>query len=486
VADRDLYVTVVLLTLAFPACGSRTALDAFDHTPSRGGASSGSGGSSSTGGKSSSTGGSKGGGAGAPGTGGTPTSGGSPGSGGAGATAGGASGAGGEAGAEPRAVDLALGAFHSCAGFDDGSLRCWGTGGYIGSGNEAMIGDDETPDVVDDVAIGGIVRQIAASWYHTCALLASGNVRCFGNGIDGKLGYGNVEDIGDDELPSLAGDVNVGGKVTYVAAGPSHTCVSLQNGNVRCWGSNDHFQLGHAGSEPIGDNESPASAGFVDVGGFVVQLAAGFNHTCALLDTGAVRCWGTGILGYGNLEVIGDDESPASAGDIDVGGRVVQIAAGMFQICALLETGSVRCWGRPYMGALGYGNTQDIGDNETPASVGDVQVGGPVTQIAAGDFAICALTGSDVRCWGGGDNGELGYGNTEVIGDDETPASAGSVAVGGPVTRIDVGFLHVCALLADGRVRCWGRGSTGALGYGNIQDIGDDEAPSSAGDVKIR
>jgi alpha-tubulin suppressor-like RCC1 family protein len=95
------------------------------------------------------------------------------------------------------------------------------------------------------------------------------------------------------------------------------------------------------------------------------------------------------------------------------------------------------------------------------------------------------LEGGAVRCWGSGEQGQLGYGNTEDIGDDETPASAGDVDVGTPATHVAVGFLHACATLATGAVRCWGRASTGALGHGNTEDIGDDEPPSSAGDVII-
>src|SRR6185369_17045588 len=98
----------------------------------------------------------------------------------------------------------------------------------------------------------------------------------------------------------------------------------------------------------------------------------------------------------------------------------------------------------------------------------------------------CALLeGGTVRCWGSGMQGELGHGNVENIGDDETPASAGDIDVGGIVTNVDAGFLHVCATLESGSARCWGRGSTGALGYGNLQDIGDDETPASAGDVPL-
>ena len=115
-------------------------------------------------------------------------------------------------------------------------LRCWGTGGHglIGSGNTATIGDDETPDVLPSVAIGGSVSEISVSWYSSCALLDSDKLRCFGSGGYGQLGYGNTQDIGDDEAPATAGDVQVGGKVKQIAAGPDHTCVVLTNGKVRC------------------------------------------------------------------------------------------------------------------------------------------------------------------------------------------------------------------------------------------------------------
>ena len=414
--------------------------------------------------------------------------GGSAGTGGSAGSAGAAASAG-SAGMPPTAIGLALGAFHTCALFDAGRLRCWGSAGYIGAGNLLAIGDDEPAAAAPDVDIGGRVVQISASWYHTCALLDSGNLRCFGSGLSGELGYGNTNNIGDDEAPAAAGDVSVG-KVRQVSAGPYHTCAVLAGGSVRCWGRNDHFQLGVSSSETIGDDELPASIPPVEVGGFVTQVAAGFAHTCVLLDTGKVRCWGEGSggrLGYGNTRTIGDDESPASAGDVDVGGTVVQLQAGLLHTCALLDTGKVRCWGQPNEGRLGYGNLEAIGDDETPASAGDVDVGGPVTQIAVGDYATCALLlGGKLRCWGSGQLGELGHANTEAIGDDETPATAGDVDVGGLATHVDVGFLHACAIFDTGKVRCWGRGATGALGYGNTHDIGDNETPASAGDVSAR
>ena len=416
------------------------------------------------------------------------TTGGSAGAGGVAGSAGTGASAG-SAGMPPIATGLALGAFHTCALFDAGRLRCWGSAGYIGSGNLLAIGDDEPAATAPDVDIGGRVVQISASWYHTCALLGTGNLRCFGSGRSGELGYGNTNNIGDDEAPAAAGDVNIG-PVLQVSAGSYHTCAVLAGGGVRCWGRNDQFQLGVGSSETIGDDELPASVPPVEVGGVATQVAAGFAHTCVLLATGKVRCWGEGSggrLGYGNTRTIGDDESPASAGDVDIGGTVVQLQAGLLHTCALLDTGKVRCWGQPNDGRLGYGNLEAIGDDETPASAGDVDVGGPVKQIAVGDYATCALlVGGKIRCWGSGQLGELGHANTDTIGDDETPATAGDVDVGGLATHVDVGFLHACAILDTGKVRCWGRGATGALGYGNTHDIGDNETPASAGDVSVR
>lgn len=401
-------------------------------------------------------------------------------------------GAGGEP-PEPSVVEMSVGAFHSCARFDDGSLRCFGSTLHSGLGlgsNFALLGDDEPASSAADVVIGGRVAQISASWYQTCALLASGKIRCWGNAGDGRLGYANNETIGDDESPIAAGDVQLGGLVLSVATGPDHSCAVLEGGNVRCFGKNDDYQLGYSSPVSIGDDELPESAPFVDVGGKVKQLALGLTHSCALLETGSVRCWGTGNggqLGYGHDGIIGDDETPASAGDIDLGGAATQITAGLAHTCALLDTGKVRCWGRGYDGLLGYGNVDHIGDDETPASAGDVDVGGTVKQVSAGDYATCALlTDGTVRCWGSSQMGELGQGNDEIIGDDETPASVPPVDVGGVVTQLDVGFLHVCATLETGKARCWGRATTGALGYGNVENIGDDETPASAGDVPVR
>ncbi|MEQ9092878.1 MAG: hypothetical protein RLN63_02110, partial [Miltoncostaeaceae bacterium] len=123
-------------------------------------------------------------------------------------------------------------------------------------------------------------------------------------------------------------------------------------------------------------------------------ISAGDFHTCAVLDTGEVRCWGMGSagqLGYGNLNAIGDDETPASAGPVDLGpGRMaLAISADALHTCAILDSGRLRCWGFGGDGQLGYGNTATIGDDETPAAAGPADLGGTlVTRVASASVAL--------------------------------------------------------------------------------------------------
>jgi len=398
---------------------------------------------------------------------------------------------------------LGAGQSHTCAILDNGRVRCWGDGanGRLGYGDTEPIGDDETPGSVGpvDLGAGRRARAIAAGDFHACAVLDNGRLRCWGYNESGRLGYGNEDSVGDDETPGSVGPVDLGPGRTAraIAAGAGHTCAVLDNGRVRCWGSGANGRLGYGSTDPIGDDETPGSVAPVDLGpGRTAQaITAGFSHTCALLDNGRVRCWGQGTngrLGYGNTEQIGDDETPGSVGPVDLGAgrRVRAIAAGVAHTCALLDNGRVRCWGAGTFGRLGYGDTEQIGDDETPGSVDPVDLGAGRTAraIAAGGVQTCALLDNGrVRCWGSGANGRLGYGNEDDIGDDEPPGSVGPVALGGQrrAQALVAGNAHTCAALDNGRLRCWGFGDDGRLGYGNTNAIGDDEVPAAVVPVDI-
>ena len=393
---------------------------------------------------------------------------------------------------------LAAGARFSCAILADGRVRCWGYGGFgqLGYASTNAIGDNETPGSAGpvDLGAGRKARAIAAGFYHACALLDQGQVRCWGYGGNGQLGYGNTKDIGDDEIPASVGPVKLGRKAVAITAGGRHTCALLDNGKVRCWGSNYSGELGYGKKKTIGDDEIPASVRPVKLGRKAVAITAGGGyHTCAILDNGKVRCWGdgsSGQLGYGNTKDIGDNETPASVRPVKLGGgrKAVAISGGYKHTCALLDNGKVRCWGLASSGQLGYGNTKRIGDDETPASVHPVKLRRKAIAISAAGRHNCAvLSNQKVRCWGTGRYGQLGYGDTNDIGDNETPGSVRPVKLGArrKAVAIQAGGRHTFALLDNGKVRCWGLASTGQLGYANTRNIGDDEKPASAGPVSL-
>ena len=395
-------------------------------------------------------------------------------------------------------MQVSAGGNHTCAVTTGGRLRCWGLGDYgaLGLASTERIGDDEPPSSAPDVDGGGAVAEIAAGGYGAgaCARLVDGSVRCWGYDQDftGMLGQMNPATIGDDESPASFPPIDLGGAATQVSLG-GHACALLRGGAVRCWGSNDLGRLGYGHTENIGDDETPASAGDVDVGDTVLAIAVGGTHTCALLPEGRVRCWGVGQdgqLGHGVVDPfgppevswIGDDETPSSMGDVPVGGAVVHLAAGMFHTCAVLDTGGVRCWGHNFGGALGYNlvDNDDIGDDETPASMGDVPIGAPAIQVAAGVGHSCALlTTGAVRCWGDNVYGQLGLGHTQ----QRAAAEATDIDLGGLATAIHANSDETCALLVDGSLRCWGRNFWGELGLAHTNHIGDDETPAQAGPI---
>jgi alpha-tubulin suppressor-like RCC1 family protein len=391
----------------------------------------------------------------------------------------------------------------TCARSADGALRCWGFGGdgRLGYGNVDTIGDDETPGAVAPLGFGPgrTVVAVSAGAFHACALVDDGTVHCWGYGADGRLGYGNTQSIGDDESTASAGavDLGPGRTATAISAGGGHTCAVLDDGSVRCWGFGEDGRLGYGNPNSIGDDETPGSVPPVDLGAgrTATAITTGASDTCALLDNGRVLCWGLGAngqLGYGDTTTIGQAVTPGFKGPVDLGpGRTATaISAGSGHTCAVLDDGSVRCWGFGGNGRLGYGNTQTIGDNETPGSAGPVELGPgrTATAISAGDNHTCAmLDDATVRCWGFAGNGRLGYANTNDIGDTETPVAAGAVDLGPgrTATAISAGGRHTCARLDDQSIRCWGAAALGRLGYCHVEDIGDNETPGSAGPVNL-
>jgi alpha-tubulin suppressor-like RCC1 family protein len=375
---------------------------------------------------------------------------------------------------------LALASNSTCGVTPDRGVRCWGLPLDAEQPANAAPLLEIGASPATDLAGGGAVN---------CAIQLDGSLTCWGIGVWGQLGYGDLE---PREVPPT-GPVSIGGRA-IAAEVLEFSCALLDTQQVRCWGLSGHGWLGHAlgictdcSGEPwccIGDDEQPSDRPPVDIGAPAAALSVGINVACILTPDGRVRVWGGGWPGVLGLamgdESIGDNEAPSAAPDVEVGGSATAVQCGGIS-CALLEGGSLTCWGRSN---VGYGVDQPIGDDETPASMGPIELPGRVVQIDAFSGHVCAvLEGGALYCWGSNRYGQLGLGHQDPIGDDETPLAAGPVDIGGPAASVRVGEQHTCAVRTDGALLCWGHNDNGQLGYGHTETIGDDEPPASAGPV---
>ncbi len=402
-----------------------------------------------------------------------------------------------------------------CVSTRRGAVRCWGNSdesllGYAVGWAEMVV----RPAQVANVDMGARVRAVFnASVRAACAITASTELRCWGHPNWGALGYGNEEEFGQFSVPRTAGPVPLGGVPAYVGGGPAdHFCTVLVSGGLRCVGSNLAGQVGygvsHAANPRVGDNETPADMGDVPLGGKAVHVATGgrAGMTCAALENGRGRCWGINAddwepatarvvdttygLGYGRQHgydsPIGDDETPADMGDLPVEGRIVQFAVGGFHICALMEGGSVRCWGSNYNGNLGAGLDAREHVADAAQSV-ELVFPHPAVQIQAGWAHTCVLMENGaVRCWGGNYYGALGLGDTRGRGIAESAEFVEDVPLGGPAARLlGSGQYENCVVMRAGGLRCWGANWNGHFGYPFRENVGDDEFPADAGDIPV-
>jgi alpha-tubulin suppressor-like RCC1 family protein len=338
------------------------------------------------------------------------------------------------------ATAVATGYAHSCALTSNGGVRCWGLNdqGQLGDGTTA---NRSTPVDVSDLSSG--VTAIAGGTFHTCALMRAGGVKCWGENRSGQLGDGTTTDrLTPVDVGGLSG-------VTAIAAG-FHTCALLTTGGVKCWGENFGGQLGDGTTT---DRSTPVDV--VGLASGVAAIAIMDVHTCALTTGGGVKCWGTN--GAGEL---GDGTTSGRSTPVDVVGLtsgVAGVGAGDFHSCALMRSRGVKCWGDNAFGELGDGTTTG---RLTPVDVSGLRDG--VKAIALGSGHTCALTTArGVKCWGYNLGGELGDGRT---GNRSTPVDIPGLTSG--VTAIAAGGEHGCGLTRTAGVKCWGDDYYGELGDG--------------------
>ena len=351
---------------------------------------------------------------------------------------------------------ITTGREHTCAILDDGSVSCWGNNvvGQLGDGTNI---NKNTPTQTLPLGQGAVAISAGGTEesFHTCALLDDGSVSCWGSNSNGQLGDGT--DI-DRNTPTQT--LPLGQSAVAIAAGTDHTCAVLDDGSVSCWGSNSYGELGDGTDS---DANTPTQTSPFATGRTAVAIAAGNFHTCALLDDGSVSCWGSNEQGQlGDGTVI--DRTTPTVGVLPLGQSAVAISAGSDHTCALLYDGSVSCWGQQVYGRLGNGAglSGDWASVKTPTQTSPFDTGRTAVAISAGRASTCAiLDDGSVSCWGSNYYGQGGDGTSISKNTPTQTVPLGQVAV-----AISVGWRHTCALLDDDSVRCWGVNSEGQLGDG--------------------
>ena len=203
---------------------------------------------------------------------------------------------------------VSAGVFHTCALTTSGGVKCWG----LGDSGQAE------PAQVEGLESG--VMAVSAGDGHNCVLTTEGGVKCWGLNLYGKLGDGTI-----DYSAVPVDVVGLGTGVLTVSAAAGHTCALVADGSARCWGNNFFGQLGDGNSGPGSNQTTPVD--IIHVENDVAAISAGGLHTCALTTAGAVVCWGMNT--YGQLG-LGDVNGDSFVNSIDAT-LVLQFDAGILE-----------------------------------------------------------------------------------------------------------------------------------------------------------
>jgi alpha-tubulin suppressor-like RCC1 family protein len=346
---------------------------------------------------------------------------------------------------------VSAGDSHTCALKPDGTAVCWGAN----SNGELGIGVITTTQSTATVAVVDLTQAVALATgkQHTCALHGGGAVSCWGENSRGQLGNGTFVGTGSTGITRPAAVPGISDAVA-LAAGDFHTCALRATGQLLCWGINASGQLGD------GTTNNTATPTAVLGLGNIVAVGASTNNTCALTAQGTMFCWGSnnkGQLGNGTtasateahpqpIAVQGLSDEPLAA-----------ITVGNEHHCALMQSGTARCWGNNNFGQLG--------DSTTTNSALPVVVPGltGITMLSAGSRHTCALSASNaqVSCWGINSTGQLGIGTTAPTTGINTVIDLTDAIT------INAGLFHTCALRSNGAISCWGQGGSNQLGNGS-------------------
>ena len=370
---------------------------------------------------------------------------------------------------------------HICALTIDDTVKCWGYGLSGELGNGANFSSSTPVDVhksLSDPSLLDGITAISSSNSHTCALTAGKHVKCWGNGSEGRLGNGaNSSSSTPVDVHTSSSDFSPLGGITAISSSNSHTCALTEGKHVKCWGIREiggrgslfnktpiDIRVGLEGSDLLSDITAVSSGGY---------------YTCALRGDSSVKCWGSGKEGKLGIGYIPHYSGPVSVyrsqEDSPLLEGIRAISSGYHHTCALMASSLVKCWGN-------FG----LGNGEMPQSLTPVDVHtsssnfSPLSGVIAvssgyshttGDSHTCVLTREGyVKCWGDGTDGQLG--NNKEVSSSLTPVdvhtSLSDSSPLGNITAVSSGGNHTCVITRERHVKCWGDGAGGQLGNGQV------------------
>jgi alpha-tubulin suppressor-like RCC1 family protein len=290
-----------------------------------------------------------------------------------------------------------------------------------------------------------VFPHLSAGGYHTCDAKQNGTLWCWGFNEGGQIGDGTTV---DKYYPWQV--TAMGSSVVEVAAGFDFTCARKNDGTLWCWGYNYDGE--------IGDGTNTTRTLPVQVtalGNNVAGISTGDQHTCARRTDGTIWCWGNNAYGQlGN----GTTTSSSTPVQISASGFFIEISAGGYQTCARTGDGTLWCWGENNVGQVGDGTTTN---RLTPVQVTGLPY--PAAEISAGEDHTCArLTDGSLWCWGWNYHAQLGDGSHT---DSWVPINVDRL--GTSVTQVSTGRDFTCARKTDFSLWCWGYNDYGELGSGN-------------------
>ncbi len=356
------------------------------------------------------------------------------------------------------------------------------------------------------------LQQLYAGNEYTCSTTNKGEAYCWGLNDNGQLGNNSTTNsIIPVKVKNGTGTDDFLSDIKHFSVGKNHTCSTISDGTAYCWGLNDNGQLGNNSTtmNTIAV-QVKSGTGTDDFLTNVKKIAVGHEHTCAILNDNTVSCWGAGTSA--RLGTQSDSDSyiatPTTVLNDISGTSVDEIFAGSMHTCVLLGTGAVRCWGEDSDNKLAERTNVkqlSVGDNHncaiftddpntaeeedgtvecwglnTNQQLGNISNFTNVAKIAAGSKHSCTISGTgdqpEVKCWGANGSYQLGVTGTTQTANPQNVPSPALYLTSYPekISEVSLGGNHSCvfqlkrkvtypALFAND-IRCWGSNEHGQFG----------------------